>query len=338
MITFKHITKSFDEIDALKDINLEIHDNDFFGIIGMSGAGKSTLIRLINGLISPDDGEVLIDGKSISELSHKELNTLRNQIGMIFQHFNLLNQRTVLDNVALPLKINKISKAEREEKATQMLQLVGLSDKLKAYPAQLSGGQKQRVAIARALVNENKLLLCDEVTSALDPISTQSVLDLLKNLQKKLNLTIVMITHEMEVIEKVCNKVAILDNGFLVEKGLVSDIFTYPKHPTTKKLLGINYFPDGEDKDQQNSEANSQYKYHLRLAFDGMKTNEPILAELVLRTGQKFNILQADTRLINDKSYGQMLIGLDKIDDSIFEYFAEKNIAVSLENISKGGA
>lgn len=318
MIHFNNVTKKFDDFTALSDINLSIEAGDFYGIIGMSGAGKSTLIRLVNGLILPDEGSVIVNQKNISELQENKLNILRSQIGMIFQHFNLLNQRNVLDNVALPLKLKKVPKKERHAKAAEVLKLVDLADKLEAYPAQLSGGQKQRVAIARALVNDNKLLLCDEATSALDPISTQSILQLLKDLQKTLDLTIVMITHEMAVIEQVCNKVAILDQGHLIETGNVTDVFKHPKHKATRKLLGI----------KEDQEFSGEQK--IRLTFDGTGAKEPIVAELVLLTGQKLNILQADTRVIQDKLYGQMVIALNEVNQQILDYLAEKDVAISL--------
>ncbi len=325
MIHFKNVTKKFDDFTALSNITLAIEDHDFYGIIGMSGAGKSTLIRLVNGLILPDEGSVTVNHKNISDLRENELNLLRSEIGMIFQHFNLLNQRNVLDNVALPLKLKKVPKQERHEKAAEVLRLVGLGDKLEAYPAQLSGGQKQRVAIARALANDNKLLLCDEVTSALDPISTQSILQLLKDLQQTFGLTIVMITHEMAVIEQVCNKVAILDQGHLVETGNVTEVFRHPRHKTTRKLLGIK-----ETKELSNEQK-------IRLTFDGTGAKEPIVAELVLLTGQKLNILQADTRVIQDKLYGQMVIALNEVNDQILDYLAEKDVAISFVGEDENG-
>lgn len=317
MIHFKNVTKTFEGFTALANITLSINPNDFFGIIGMSGAGKSTLIRLVNGLIKPDDGEIQVMNQTLSRLNEHELNKLRSEVGMIFQHFNLLNQRNVIDNVALPLKLKGVTKKERYEKARKILDLVGLSDKVDAYPAQLSGGQKQRVAIARALVNDNKLLLCDEATSALDPISTQSILALLKDLQKKLGLTVVMITHEMAVIEQVCNKVAILDQGHLVETGNVTDVFKHPQHKATKKLLGIK-----EVEELSNDQR-------LRLVFDGTSAKEPIIAEVVLLTGQKVNILQADTKVVEDKLYGQMVIALNNVSNELLTFLKDKDVAVT---------
>ncbi|HHX52007.1 MAG TPA: ATP-binding cassette domain-containing protein [Erysipelothrix sp.] len=321
MIEFNNVSKHFDEVIALENINLTIKKNDFFGVIGMSGAGKSTLIRLINGLILPDEGRVDVNGLSLSLLKERELNKLRQTIGMIFQHFNLINQKDVLDNVTLPLKLQGVSKAERKEKGLEMLRLVQLEDKADAYPAQLSGGQKQRVAIARALINDVDILLCDEATSSLDPISTQSILDLLKDLHKKLNLTIVMITHEMKVIQQVCHKMAVLDNGKLVETGRVKDIFTHPTHPKTKELLFVQDTTDFSNKD----------KPQLRLIFDGYNAFEPIISELVLQTEQAVNILWANTQEVEELVYGQMLIQVPSLSQELLDFLDGRNITYQVE-------
>ena len=321
MIEFNNVSKHFDEVIALENINLTIKKNDFFGVIGMSGAGKSTLIRLINGLILPDEGRVDVNGLSLSLLKERELNKLRQTIGMIFQHFNLFNQKDVLDNVTLPLKLQGVSKAERKEKGLEMLRLVQLEDKADAYPAQLSGGQKQRVAIARALINDVDILLCDEATSSLDPISTQSILDLLKDLHKKLNLTIVMITHEMKVIQQVCHKMAVLDNGKLVETGRVKDIFTHPTHPKTKELLFVQDTTDFSNKD----------KPQLRLIFDGYNAFEPIISELVLQTEQAVNILWANTQEVEELVYGQMLIQVPSLSQELLDFLDGRNITYQVE-------
>lgn len=321
MIEFRNVSKQFEEVQALKNINLNIQENDFFGVIGMSGAGKSTLIRLINGLILADEGQVIVDNQQISLLKPNELNQLRQTIGMIFQHFNLINQKNVLDNVTLPLKLKGINKAQRDKKGLEMLELVQLSDKSKAFPAQLSGGQKQRVAIARALINDVDILLCDEATSALDPISTQSILDLLKNLHKKLNLTIVMITHEMKVIQQVCHKMAVLDNGECVEQGRVLDLFTHPKHQKTKELLFVQENVDFSDKDQP----------QLRLIFDGYNAFEPIISELVLKTKQAINILWANTTEVEDLIYGQMLIQVPNLSQELFDFLESRKITYQVE-------
>ena len=308
-IELRNVSKTFqskeDSVEALKDISLVINQKDFYGIIGMSGAGKSTLIRTMNYLNKPDSGEVLIHKENLGDLSEKQLLKKRQAIGMIFQHFNLLNQISVLDNVILPLKIAKNNKTNAKEKAIDMLNRVGLTDKSYSYPSELSGGQKQRVAIARALINDPDILLCDEATSALDPISTQSILELLKKLQNELNLTIVLITHEMSVIEKVCNKVAILDDGKVVEQGFISDIFVNPKSSAAKKLLFL----------QETHGSLKQSRQALRLIFDGQTADKPLISQLVLKTKQEINILWANTKEIDGKVYGQMMIEISKDKD-----------------------
>ena len=232
-IVIEKVRKSFDTkdgvVEALKDVNLNIDSGDIYGIIGMSGAGKSTLVRCMNFLEVPTEGQVLIDGKALGDLTEKELRKQREEIGMIFQHFNLLMQKNVIDNICFPLQIQGVGKKEAKEKARELLKTVGLEDKEKAYPAQLSGGQKQRVAIARALASNPKILLCDEATSALDPQTTASILELLKHINEEFGITIVIITHQMSVIREICNRVAIIERGALVENGLVEDIFSHPK-------------------------------------------------------------------------------------------------------------
>lgn len=323
MIEFKEVSKTFNEVEALKNISLTIDEGDFYGVIGMSGAGKSTLVRLINGLIKPDEGQVIVNNHNVNGLTENGLNQLRSKIGMIFQHFNLLQQQTVLDNVVLPLKLQGVKRKERVSKGMELLELIGLADKAKAYPAQLSGGQKQRVAIARALINDCPILLCDEATSALDPISTQSILDLLKTLQKKLNLTIVMITHQMKVVQQVCNKVAILDSGELIEEGLIKDIFTNPKHPKTKKLLFV----------EEAVEFKKDSHPTLRLIFDGQNAFEPILSQLILTTKQNINILWANTNEIDEKVYGQMLIQVSELSSELLNFLNERNISYQVEEV-----
>lgn len=321
MIEFKEISKSFNQVQALKNINLTIEAGDFYGVIGMSGAGKSTLVRLINGLIVPDEGQVLVNKTNVNGLKENELNQLRSKIGMIFQHFNLLTQQSVLENVVLPLKLLGIKKNERDKKGMALLNLIGIEDKAHQYPSQLSGGQKQRVAIARALINDCPILLCDEATSALDPISTQSILELLKKLQRELDLTIVMITHQMKVIQQVCNKVAILDNGELIEEGLIFDIFSQPKHPKTKKLLFVQEPVDFKLKTQP----------FLRLIFDGQNAFEPIISELILSTKQAINICWANTNEIDGKVYGQMLIQVSQLSNELFVFLKQKGINYQIQ-------
>ena len=241
MIELQHINKTFTakkaKTVALSDVNLKIEDGEIFGIIGFSGAGKSTLVRCINLLEKPDSGKVIIDGVDICELSRKELNEKRRKIGMIFQQFNLLEQRTVAKNVRFPLEVAKVPEARANQKVKELLEVVGLSEKAGVFPSQLSGGQKQRVAIARALATDPDIILCDEATSALDPITTKSVLALLKKLNEKLRVTIVVITHEMSVVEQICNRVAVIDSGKIAEVGSVTDVFSNPKTEATEKLL-----------------------------------------------------------------------------------------------------
>ena len=235
----KKYTVKDNSVEALKGVSLTIPKNEIFGVIGLSGAGKSTLVRCMNLLEKPDDGEVIIDGKNLLELSQKELRLKRQKIGMIFQHFNLLEQQTVLENVCFPLEIRRVPKAERKKKALELLEKVGLSDKADSYPSQLSGGQKQRVAIARVLTNEPDVLLCDEATSALDPETTKNILNLLKHIHDTMGITIVIITHEMRVIKEICTQVAVLDYGVVQECGSVKDVFENPQSKSAKRLLLI---------------------------------------------------------------------------------------------------
>jgi D-methionine transport system ATP-binding protein len=309
------------DVSALEDISLQIYQGEIFGIIGMSGAGKSTLVRCINFLEQPTEGTVYFDGKDLSKLSKRELYKIRQSIGMIFQQFNLLMQRTVLSNVCFPLEIANVPKRKAREKAEQLLSMVGLIDKLHAYPAQLSGGQRQRVAIARALATDPKVLLCDEATSALDPSTTRDVLKLLKDINKRLVITIVVITHEMHVIEEICNRVAIIDDSRIVEIGRVEDVFTNPKTSAARRLV----FPEGHAvKTAPGSRC-------CRIVFDGSSAYEPIIAEMVLDFRQLVNILFADTKNIDGKAFGQIVIQLpdnEIIADRMIEYLREKRLAV----------
>ena len=303
MIELVHLGKIFqtaaEPIVALEDVSLTIEDGEIFGIIGLSGAGKSTLVRCINLLERPTSGDVLLDGKSLLALPQKELLTVRRQIGMIFQSFNLFEQRTVLKNVCYPLEIAGVSKAEAVKKARKLLELVSLADREKAYPSQLSGGQKQRVAIARALATDPKYLLCDEATSALDPNTTQSILSLLKKINRELGVTIVVITHEMRVVDQICDRVAVIDKSRIAEIGRVSDIFSnpqseiareliLPQSPLTKKKIG---------------------KERVRIIFDGTEA-QPAIADMVLACQTPVSIIFADTKELDGKSYGHMIIQL----------------------------
>ena len=286
------------EVQALNNINLVIEQGDIYGIIGMSGAGKSTLIRCLNRLDTPTDGQVLIDGQNILAMSKKELRQTRRRMAMIFQQFNLLMQKSVARNVRYPLEIAGAPKKQANERVMELLKIVGLEEKANAYPAQLSGGQKQRVAIARALASNPEMLLCDEATSALDPMTTQSILELLKKINAELGITVVLITHEMAVIRQICNKVAILDGGKLVEQGTVDDVFMHTKSAAGKRLFGI--LPENED-DVPTQPA-------LRIVFDGAAADQPVISRLVKDLGFDVNILAADMHQFNGKTYGQMMV------------------------------
>ena len=286
------------EVQALNNINLTIEQGDIYGIIGMSGAGKSTLIRCLNRLDTPTDGQVLIDGQNILAMSKKQLLQTRRRMAMIFQQFNLLMQKSVARNVRYPLEIAGAPKKQANERVMELLKIVGLEEKANAYPAQLSGGQKQRVAIARALASNPEMLLCDEATSALDPMTTQSILELLKKINAELGITVVLITHERAVIRQICNKVAILDGGKLVEQGTVDDVFMHTKSAAGKRLFGI--LPENED-DVPTQPA-------LRIVFDGAAADQPIISRLVKDLGFDVNILAADMHQFNGKTYGQMMV------------------------------
>ena len=306
MIELKHLSKTYrtqeKEIVALEDINLTINDGEIFGIIGLSGAGKSTLVRCINLLEEPTDGQVIIDGKSVTGLSRKELLKLRQSIGMIFQGFNLLAQRSVLKNVCYPLEIAGVGRKEARARALELLNMVGLADRANSYPSQLSGGQKQRVAIARALATSPKYLLCDEATSALDPNTTRSILELLREINNSLGVTIVVITHEMKVIDQICDRVAVIDHSRIAEEGKVSEVFTNPKSQIARDLI----IP------KERTVLDTTGGRRLRLTFDGEHSNAPIISEMVLECQAPVNILFADTKEFEGVIHGQMIIELPK--------------------------
>nr|WP_326184658.1 ATP-binding cassette domain-containing protein [uncultured Oscillibacter sp.] len=305
MIQIQHLTKTFGEgetaVHALEDINLDIRQGEIFGIIGLSGAGKSTLVRCINLLERPTEGTVVVDGKEMTVLSQKELRLARRNVTMIFQSFNLLMQRTCLKNVCFPMEISGVPAAQAKKRALELLEIVGLQDKANAYPSQLSGGQKQRVAIARALATDPKVLLCDEATSALDPTTTASILALLKDLNQKLGVTVVVITHQMSVIEEICSRVAILDGGVVAEQGKVEDIFSNPSTDAARRLV----YPGGASVTQYPVGTRA-----IRVAFNGGTAYQPLIASLAIDCGVKVNILGADTRNIDGKAFGTMLLGL----------------------------
>ena len=288
-------------VTALEDINLEIKSGEIFGIIGLSGAGKSTLVRCINYLEVPTSGKVIFQDKNLSAMSDKQKRLARQSMGMIFQQFNLLSQRNVLQNICFPMEIAGTGRAEARKRAEELLALVGLEDRAKAYPAQLSGGQKQRVAIARAMATNPRVLLCDEATSALDPNTTKSILQLLKRINREMGVTVIVITHEMAVIEAICDKVAIIDHSHIAEVGKVSDLFSGPKSEIGRQLIlgeaghtAVNFGKSGQ----------------IRIIFDGRESSEPIISNMVLACKVPVNIMHADTRDIEGKAMGQMLIQL----------------------------
>ena len=284
MIKLSHIEKVYDSpsgpVKALKDISLHIKEGEIYGIIGLSGAGKSTLVRCINLLERPTSGEVIVDGKDMMALSNSELREARKDIGMIFQHFNLLSSATVFDNIAFPLTLANTPKEKITAKVTELLELVGLADKADKYPSQLSGGQKQRVGIARALANEPKVLLCDEATSALDPQTTKAILELIKDINEKLKLTVVVITHEMQVIKDICDKVAVIEKGLIAENGPVLEVFTDPQKPITKEFISVllsNELPTGIEPDEVFSEPAPDRMTMCRITFIGETSNTPVV-------------------------------------------------------------
>ncbi len=316
MIEIKHLNKTFKTaagpLVALDDISLTIRDGEIFGIIGLSGAGKSTLVRCINLLERPTSGQVILDGKDLMQMSKKELLKTRQNIGMIFQSFNLLEQRNVLRNVCFPLEIAGVPKEKATERAMSLLELVGLADRTKSYPAQLSGGQKQRVAIARALATEPKYLLCDEATSALDPNTTRSILELLKKINRELGVTIVVITHEMRVIDRICDRVAVIDQSRIAEEGRVSEVFTSPKSQIARELI----LP------QDRAAIDTTGGKKLRLIFDGNYSQEPVISRMTLDCQAPVNIIFADTKEYEGIIYGHMIIELPRD-----EHQAEKIVA-----------
>ena len=316
IIQIQHLNKTFGDgesaVHALEDINLDIKQGEIFGIIGLSGAGKSTLVRCMNLLERPTSGSVTVDGQQLAwmepdgdgeklvTISEKELRLARRNITMIFQSFNLLMQRTCLKNVCFPMELCGVPAAQAKKRAAELLEIVGLADKANAYPAQLSGGQKQRVAIARALATDPKVLLCDEATSALDPTTTASILALLKDLNQKLGVTVVVITHQMSVIEDICSRVAILDGGVVAEQGDVEEIFSNPKTDAARRLV----YPGGTSIEQYPAGTHA-----VRVAFNGGTAYQPLIASLAIDCGVKVNILGADTRNIDGKAFGTMLLG-----------------------------
>ncbi len=316
LIEIKNLCKTFgsgdNAVHALEDVSLNIEAGEIFGIIGLSGAGKSTLVRCINLLERPTSGTVTVDGADMCSLSERELRSQRREIGMIFQSFNLLMQRNALANVRFPLELAGVPRAKANKRAQELLELVGLGDRLRAYPAQLSGGQKQRVAIARALATDPKVLLCDEATSALDPTTTESILELLKDLNRSLGVTVVVITHEMRVVERICSRVAIIADSRIAEMGPVQEVFLHPRTEAAKKLVLPSRAGklEGFSRDGENRAVDECRGSLIRLAFDGETTDRPIIADMILSLGAPVSIVYADTRSIEGRLYGHTVLQL----------------------------
>lgn len=320
MIELKHISKTFqagsDSVEALNDVSLTVKDGEIYGIIGMSGAGKSTLVRCINLLERPTAGQVLIDGKNIADLNKKQLREVRRSVTMIFQGFNLLMQRSCLANVCFPLELAGMKRADAHRRAMALLETVGLPDKANAYPAQLSGGQQQRVAIARALATDPKVLLCDEATSALDPQTTHSILQLIREINQKTGITVIVITHQMSVVQEICNRVAILEGGKVAEEGDVSEVFSRPKSNAARRLV----FPAGEEELLSGELTGQTSDRLLRVIFNGAPAAAtPLIATMALEKQIRANILSAATRSVGERVYGYMLLSLpaENLSDAI---------------------
>lgn len=330
MIQLRDVYKVFNtkngDIHAISGVSLDIGEGEIFGIIGMSGAGKTTLVRCINYLETPTSGDVIIDGQNLSKLMKWELNKLRHSVGMVFQGFNLLMQRNVERNVIFPALISGMERGEAKKRAAELLEIVGLEDKAKSYPAQLSGGQKQRVAIARALMLNPKVLLCDEATSALDPMTTRSILQLLKDINQRMGITIVIITHEMSVIREICTRVAVMDGSKIAEEGTVQEVFLNPK---TKAALRLFFNDDSAVSRPSGLSVGNGNMY--RLTFDGSNTYEPILSGLILSCWANINIIHADIQHVGGQSLGHMVVQLPEDEDSLrsaLAYLKDKNVPV----------
>ncbi|WP_270381251.1 methionine ABC transporter ATP-binding protein [Mitsuokella multacida] len=337
MIQLSHIEKTYDSpsgpVKALKGIDLTIERGEIFGIIGLSGAGKSTLIRCINMLERPTAGKVIVDGQDMTVMSEKELRKARKNIGMIFQHFNLLSSATVYDNIAFPLRLSHTPEAEIKKKVLPLLELVGLADKAHQYPSQLSGGQKQRVGIARALASEPKVLLCDEATSALDPQTTRSILELIQDINRKLSLTVVVITHEMQVIKDICDKVAVIENGVIAEQGTVLEVFTNPQKPITKDFISVllsNELPAAFRGGEVSKEPLPGAYLLLRLTFIGESADAPVLAGMIRKFPEiEVTMLFGNLDQIKSTPFGRMIIGITgpeaKIQEAI-QYLRQQDL------------
>lgn len=338
LIEFQHVKKEFSgkngQVTAVDDVSLSVDQGDIYGIVGYSGAGKSTLVRLLNGLELPTAGKVIIRDQNIATMSHRELREFRKKIGMIFQHFNLLWSRTILENIMLPLELANVPKRERKERALELLTLVGLEGRGDAYPSQLSGGQKQRVGIARALANKPEILLCDEATSALDPQTTDEVLDLLLEINQRLNLTIVLITHEMHVIRKICNKVAVMELGKIVEEGEVLEVFRHPKQAVTKRFVQQELEPREETEEllvewiKENPAG-----VVVTLQFSGENANEPVISQAIRQFTIDINVVQGQVQQANEGAFGSltiMITGPTEEIDQTLAFFKTKGVGLEV--------
>lgn len=334
MIDLKNIIVDFDGFKAVDNVNLKVEKNDIYGIVGFSGAGKSTLVRTINLLQRPTSGEVLINGENILDLSKKELRARRKNIGMIFQHFNLLNNITVLDNVIYPIRKLKIPKEEKVKKAKDLLKVVGIGDKADNYPRELSGGQQQRCAIARALASDPEILLCDEATSALDPKTTKQILKLLKDLNAKLGLTIVIITHQMEVVKDLCNKCAVMQAGKIIEAGPTLEIFAKPKEPLTREFVETSTnVAETIEEVKQNIGILKDNELLVKLNYIGASTTEPLINDLYDKFGVKTNVLAGNIEFITGIPVGNLIVSLSGDRENlgkIGDYLEERNVDVEV--------
>lgn len=337
MITVHHVTKVFQTksgpITAVDDVSLEIKKGEIFGVIGYSGAGKSTLIRMFNGLEKPTSGKINIFGKDITNLKGAELRKTRQEIGMIFQHFNLLWSRNVRENISFPLEVAKVPKEERKKRVDDLIRLVGLEGKEESYPSQLSGGQKQRVGIARALANNPKVLLCDEATSALDPETTDSILDLLLDINQKFGLTIIIITHEMHVIRKICQRVAVMEEGRIVESGPVLEVFKHPKQPITKKF--VRQVTEKEDARETIAQLLEKYPSGkiIRLSFVGDVAEQPVISKLIKNSNAVINILQGNITQTRFGAYGNLYLHLNGSEEDMkqaIRFLQEEQVEVEV--------
>ncbi|HLR10226.1 MAG TPA: methionine ABC transporter ATP-binding protein [Sporosarcina sp.] len=336
MITFDNVSKTFKvgnrKVEAVKNVSFTVKEGDIFGIIGFSGAGKSTLIRLVNALEKPTEGMISVNGTPLHTLKPKQLREVRRNIGMVFQNFNLFSSRTVEQNVAYPLKLAKMPKKERDQKVKELLQFVGLADKAKNYPEQLSGGQKQRVGIARALATDPELLLCDEATSALDPNTTRDILNLLKKVNRELGITILLITHEMQVIQSICNRVAVMELGEVIEKGEVFDTFTNPQHSTTKEFIFATeqVLPSEHLLDEWRAKGG---KTLYRVIFKGESASDPVLSQVTREYGIDFNIIYGSIRELQQKFFGNLVVSFEGDEQAVQQVIAKLDEIVDIEEV-----